>query len=103
MRASEAGPALLAPPSSAADPESRVSYDSVREEWGQVTNRELIAGVVFICQSLWRIGRICDHKIAIDLEVCSSVIANAIVYTAGERSTIVIDSQLLPHPHEATV
>src|SRR2546429_2241880 len=50
-----------------------------------IANRELIAGVVFICQSLWRVGRICDHKIAIDLEVCSSVIANAIVYTAGER------------------
>src|SRR6266699_81332 len=50
-----------------------------------IANRELIAGVVFICQSLWRVGRICDHKIAIDLEVCSSVIANAIVYTTGER------------------
>src|SRR5438552_15199185 len=50
-----------------------------------IVNRELIAGIVFICQSLWRVGRICDHKIAIDLEVCSSVIANAIVYTAGER------------------
>src|SRR5438094_8304062 len=50
-----------------------------------IANRELIAGVVFICESLGRVGRIFDHKIAMELEVCYSVIANAIVYTAGER------------------
>src|SRR5438034_11180331 len=71
-----------------------------------IANRELIAGVVFICQSLWRVGRICDHKIAIDLEGCSSVVANAIVYTAGElihnRNRLTVTSGSPPSHREVT-
>src|SRR2546425_58296 len=50
-----------------------------------IANRELIAGVVFICQSLWRVGRIFDHKIALHLDACPSFIPNPIVHTAGDH------------------